>query len=286
MRDQLNLKQIVLGTLLGAVVSRLAAAENLPAAVVPQRTTTLFNGRDLSQWYTWLADSQYGDPRGVFSIQDGHIRISGDGFGYLATRSRYRDYRLVCEFRWGERNYRGRVGKARDAGVFLHGTGPDGNSADGNGAFMAAIECQIMEACTGDLMLIRGRDARGREIGLRLAAKVNRRRDEDGWPYFDPGGTLFTLKDWGRLNRLGRRSDWQDTFGLADTSGVEKPAGRWNRLECRCDGQRMQVWLNGRFVNEASELQPHEGRVLLQCEGSEIFFRRLELLPLTLTTEP
>jgi hypothetical protein len=106
--------QIVLGTALAAVVSR-AAAEKLPVIVVPQRATQLFDGRELSQWYTWLVDSQYDDPRSVFSIKDGQ---------------------------------------------------------------------------------------------------------------------------------------------------------------------------NGQLVNEASELQPQEGRILLQCEGSEIFFRRLELLPLTETTEP
>ena len=177
----LRLQHVVLGAAVGSLIS-CATAESLAPIVVLQRTTALFNGRDLSGWYTWLVDSQYDDPRGVFSFVDSQIRISGDGFGYLATRGRFRDYHLVCEYRWGKRNYHTRVGKARDAGVFLHGTGPDGNSADRNGAFMAAIECQIMEACTGDLMIIRGKDARRRDISMRLVAAVNGRRDEDGWP--------------------------------------------------------------------------------------------------------
>src|SRR5436309_2530887 len=108
----------------------------------PKEPIALFNGKDLSGWTTWLADSKREDPRGVFSVQDGAIRISGDGFGYLATKKVYRDYRLVAEFKWGRKNWRGREQNARDSGIFLHATGPDGNSYDGNGAFCCAVECQ------------------------------------------------------------------------------------------------------------------------------------------------
>jgi hypothetical protein len=41
----------------------------------------------------------------------------------------------------------------------------------------------------------------------------------------------------------------------------------------------MRVELNGVLVNEAFDVFPNAGRILLQCEGSEIFFRRLELRP-------
>ena len=33
-------------------------------------------------------------------------------------------------------------------------------------------------------------------------------------------------------------------------------------------------------VNEVSGCVPNAGRILLQCEGSEIFFRKVELHPL------
>jgi hypothetical protein len=38
--------------------------------------------------------------------------------------------------------------------------------------------------------------------------------------------------------------------------------------------------LNGVMVNEAFDVSPSSGKILLQCEGSEILFRKLELLPL------
>ena len=37
------------------------------------------------------------------------------------------------------------------------------------------------------------------------------------------------------------------------------------------------VELNGVKVNEARDVFPRRGKILLQCEGSEIFFRALEL---------
>ena len=38
--------------------------------------------------------------------------------------------------------------------------------------------------------------------------------------------------------------------------------------------------VNGRKVNEAYDIFPAAGKILLQCEGSEVFYRRVELRPL------
>ena len=87
----------------------------------------LLGGGLLDHFYTWLVDTQYEDPRRVFQLKQGVLKISGNGLGYLATRRSFHDYHLSLEFCWGERNWPwgDRVGKARDSGVFLHATGPD-----------------------------------------------------------------------------------------------------------------------------------------------------------------
>ena len=51
----------------------------------------LFNGQDLSGFYTWLLDSEYADPRDVFTVTNRQLRISGDGMGYLATHQEFSD---------------------------------------------------------------------------------------------------------------------------------------------------------------------------------------------------
>ena len=101
----------------------------------------LFNGKDLAGFYTWLVDTKREDPRHVFTVTNGMIHISGEGLGYLATESEYRNYHLSIEFKWGteSRSWGDRAGKARDSGILLHAIGPDGNSDDGHGAFASDI---------------------------------------------------------------------------------------------------------------------------------------------------
>jgi hypothetical protein len=241
----------------------------------------LFNGTNLAGFHTWLVDSQRADPRRVFTVTNGMIRISGDGLGYLSTEREFADYHLVAEFKWGARNWPwgDRVGKARDSGIFLHSAGPDGNSHDGKGAFMAAIECNLFQGATGDFLLIRGTDADGSLLAPRLTAEVADGRDADGWFTWQRGGKHQTIERWGRLNWSGKSRDWRDTLDFRGPRDAESAPGEWTRVECVCDGARITVKVNGAVVNEAFDVWPRRGKILLQCEGSEVFFRVLELRP-------
>lgn len=271
------IRSFVLGVL--PVASAIAAGQPAP---VP-----LFNGTNLDGWSTWLVDTKHRDPRHVFSVTNGMIRLSGDGLGYLASSNAFRDYLLSLEFKWGARNthWGDRLGKARDSGVFLHATGPDGNSHDGNGAFMAAIECNLFQGATGDFLLIRGNDAQHKLIAPRVTIEARAERDRDGWPWSQPGGKRITIERWGRVNWINKSAEWRDETDFRGAHDVEKPTGEWNRLEIRCDGGRIVVMLNGSTVNEAFAVWPRAGKILLQCEGSEIFFRRVAVLPLNSARE-
>jgi hypothetical protein len=258
----------------------LKAAET--ATLTPRETIPLFNGTNLAGFYTWLVDAKREDPRSVFSVTNGMIRISGDGLGYLATEREYRDYHLVAEFKWGRTNWPwgNRVGAARDSGLFLHATGPDGNSHDGQGAFLAAIECQIMQGAVGDFLLIRGTAADGQLIAPSVTAEVSPDNDADGWPTWRRGGPSRTLTRWGRVNWLNKSPEWKDELDFRGPRDVESPRAGWTRVECLCRRRTIQVRVNGTVVNEVSQVFPSAGKILLQCEGSEIFFRRVELRPL------
>lgn len=270
---------VALALVAGGAGGESAAAE--PAPFSPASAVVrLFNGRDLSNWTTWLVDSRGDDPRGVFQVQDGMIRISGDGFGYLGADRAYRDYRLTAEFKWGRRNWQTRQGMARDSGIFLHSVGPDGNSFDGGGAFKAAIECQIMEGSVGDLLLIKGRDFQGKTVPVRALLEAEDQRDAEGWPTWRRGGERVLLDGGGRINWFGKDRNWRDTFGFRGAGDLEKPAGQWNRVECECRRRGVRIWVNGVLANEALDVFPSSGKILLQCEGAEIFFRNVELHPL------
>src|SRR5262249_21363436 len=58
--------------------------------VAPKDTVKLFNGKDLTGLTTWLKDTKREDPRKVFRVEEGLLRITGDGFGYVATEKEYR----------------------------------------------------------------------------------------------------------------------------------------------------------------------------------------------------
>jgi hypothetical protein len=266
----------------------LGCASSAADPVVPAETIRLFNGRNLDGFHTWLVDSQRADPRRVFTVADGMIHISGDGLGYLSTKQEFANYHLVAEFKWGARNWAwgDRTGKARDSGIFLHSAGPDGNSHDGKGAFKAAIECNLFQGATGDFLLIRGTDTDGSLLAPRLTATVAGERDADNWFTWKPGGKPQTIERWGRINWFGKSREWKDVLDFRSPGDVENPPGEWNRIDCVCNAGRITVSVNGRVVNEVFDVSPRQGKILLQCEGSEVFFRKLELQPLEKKREP
>jgi len=72
-----------------------------------------------------------------------------------------------------------------------------------------------------------------------------------------------------------------EIHGLKKLAGNEKPAGAWNTVEVQVRGRAMRVKLNGRLVNEATDLEILSGPVGLQSEGGEIHFRNVRLQPLS-----
>jgi hypothetical protein len=259
-------------------------AGTAPVAVRPQRTIHLFEGRSLEAFYTWLVDSHREDPLRVFTVVDQvdgapALRLSGERWGGLVTRESYRDYRLVAEFRWGLLTWGERRSAARDSGILIHCQGPDGNTAaDGNGPWMRSLEAQIIEGGIGDFILVAGFDADGRKLAPRLTARTT--FDRDGEPVFDPRGEERPFEGV-RVNWSGRDVDWADRIGFRGRQDVESRYGEWTRLEVIAEGDRVRNLVNGTMVNEASRSSLTEGRILVQSEGAEIYFRRLDLEPLT-----
>ena len=258
-------------TAMGVLVAIAGGAE--PST--PRETISLFNGKDLTGLTTWLKDTRDSDPRKVFQVEDGIIHLSGEGNGYVATEQEYRDYRLVVEYKWGQRT----DGKkyVRNSGVLLHAVGPDGGAG---GAWPSCIECQLAQGCVGDLIVIRGKDAQGEIIPVQIATETELASDgrRHRWK---PGGEVKTFPPT-RGQLWWSKHDW-DFKELIDTRGkddIENALSEWNRVECICDGDQIAIWVNGMKANECRNVFPTAGRILLQTEGFEIFFRTFELHPL------
>lgn len=231
----------------------------------------LFNGKDLAGLYGWLRDTHYDDPRKVFAVKDGILTISGEVHGYLATKKEYRDYRLVVEYKWGERTYGAKT--VRNSGILLHAVGPDGNRSP----WMSSIECQIAQGCVGDFIVIRGKDSTGQEIPVTLTSDTVMARD--GRTRWRKGGTptVYSGKQfwWSK-----HEPDFEEVIDTRGKEDVESPLNEWTRVDCICSGKRITVVVNGIVVNECYDVYPSAGKILLESEGFEIHFRRFELQPL------
>jgi len=277
----------------------ILAADSSPTAtnadsevIVPHEVIQLFNGRDLSSFYTWLVNFHREDPHRVFSVVDQvdgapAIRISGQHFGGLTTKQRFANYRLVAEFRWGVATWGKRANMAKDSGVLLHCSGRDGNlyAKDFNGPWMRCYEFQIIQGGVGDLLVLAGYEPDGSILKYSATATVVPGRD--GQWCWDAKGTpkVFELEfvNWGRINWWGRDPDWADKLGFHGRQDVESPGGEWTHIEAVCAGDTLDYFVNGKRVNQATQISQKSGRIILQSEGAEIFFRRVELHPLPAT---
>lgn len=253
-----------------AVFSLLLAVSAAGAGpITPKKRIKLFNGRDLTNFYTFLEQSKHQDPRQVFTVKDGLLRISGEEWGGLTTRDEFRDYHLLVEWKWGEKTWGPREGKARDSGILLHGIGPDEGR---RGYWFQSIEYQIIEGGTGDFIMVDGAERPW------LGAEV--RQEPNGQIYWQKGGK-FVRTDRKRINWYGRWHEWRDVEGIRGPLDLDRPVGEWNLSEVLCDGDTITAIVNGRVANYGTQASQSAGKLLIQSEGAEIFLRRVEIGPIT-----
>ena len=242
-------------------------------AITPTETIRPFDQKDLGSFTSWLKKTGGEDPQRVFRLENGILRCGDEDMGYVATRESYRDYHLSVEYRWGRKNPHDKY--VRNSGVLLHGVGPDGSH---NGVWMTSIECQLAQGCEGDLIVIKGNTADGSPYSATISSTT--KVAEDGKTRWQKDGqlTVYSGKQfwWSRHQPFFK--ELIDTRGRDD---VASRLGEWTKVECFCRGSRIRIVVNGTIVNECVDANPAAGKVLLQAEGHEVFFRNLELGPLT-----
>lgn len=272
MHLRMSFRRSLLPAILLSALSAFAIAAESPKSepITPSDVIKLFNGKDLSGLYTFLKDTKYEDPRNVFTVHDGLLHISGDGWGGVITKNEYRDYHMICEFKWGERTWGKRVDRARDSGVLVHGTGPDDGYA---GIWMESMEAQIIEGGVGDILVVKGSG----DVPLSLTCEVT--KDRDGEDVWKEGGEKKIFQR-GRINWCGRDPDWKDVKNFRGKKDVDSSHGKWTRMDVICHGGRITILVNGVKVNEGFDSQPFYGKLTIQSEEAEIFVRRWELWPL------
>lgn len=254
-----------LGLLLAA-----SALSSPSASAADDGWTPLFNGKNLDGWYSYLgASGKNHDPNGVFKVENGMIHIldvpaaKGEN-GYLSTTQEFANVRIHAEYKWGVK----RVGEGkRDSGLLYLAVGPDR-------VYPRSLECQIEETDTGDLWIVDGLAVTAFLISPTL-------------PMYDDDMAAGTRVNSfpGSSVRVLKSGDFEDRSG-------------WNTVEVILDGDRAQQLVNGRIVmtvrdikqpdpqNQSQMIPLKKGKILLEAEGAEIWFREVKLKPLAPAAKP
>ena len=244
--------------------------------------------KDLSQWNTYLgfpnpetdikglpkdAEGNYTQPighgkdeKGVFTVSmtEGEpvLRVSGEIYGSVYTKEEFENYHLILQYKWGSKKWKPRLDLELDTGILYHANGEHG--VDYWKAWALSQELQIMEQSTGDWWQIADS-----QIDIRCekpeGAEVHIYNPKAELSSFGPGGVGITC----------RRSHDR-----------EKQKGEWNTVELITYGDKSLHIVNGevvmalsnsRYTRDGKVLPLTQGKILLQSEAGEAFFKDIKL---------
>ncbi|WP_347840187.1 DUF1080 domain-containing protein [uncultured Draconibacterium sp.] len=231
-----------------------------------KRFKKLFNGKTLEGWTAArsLGEGDWGNfsvnrKEKAIHVYAGETHGSRQETDCLNTITEFSHYILKLEYKWLEKRFDPRVDWDRDAGLLFHVHG------DRKKVWPWCIEMQIGESPadktekrrfhTGDLFV----------LGDHIQVKAHH---TDGW--YDPNG------------------DIAEPRALRTKLGVEKPKGKWNKMEIHVHGSKKATFiLNGEvvleifdFVQKADDgsTSPLEiGSIGLQAEFAELLYRKIRI---------
>jgi len=239
----------------------------------------LFNGKNLTGWDTYLGPeydttlNKTGtipiglniDPSNVFSVvkmgDENVIRISGENFGGISTIREFENYHLQLQFRWGQLKWPPRKNAKKDSGLMYHAVGPNG--ADG-GNWMRSHEFQIQEGDCGDYWGCAG-----------AIFDIKAKKDQNNSYTYEKNGDLLTFST---TSSIGRH--------CIKFPDAEKPSGEWNTLDLYCFGRTSvhvvndvvnMILQNSRQSEGDKEIPLNKGKIQIQSEGSEVFYRDIKI---------
>jgi len=242
----------------------------------------LFNGRNLTGWDKFLASPNATeplaanvDPKGVFSVTnlDGEnvIHVTGEVYGAITTRKEFTNFHFRVQFKWGFQRWPGRANVARDSGILYCGIGQP-NPQTG---WLTSVENNVMEKGVGQWWSVNGAiiDVEGEWITPENELYV---------PYKKEGR--------GEKNIVWKRGAPRITAapanGITPPFDVEQVFGNWNTAEVVFWGGQCIHILNGHVnllaVNprykDGDLWRPlTHGKIQLQSEAAEVFYRKAEM---------
>jgi hypothetical protein len=244
--------------------------------------------KDLSHWNTYLgfpnpeteiaglpkdAEGNYTQPIGhgkneknVFTItmvdDKPVLRVSGEIYGSVYTKKEYENYHLSLQFKWGTKKWKPRLDLELDTGILYHAIGEHG--VDYWKAWALSQELQIMEQSNGDWWQI---------ADSQIDIRCEKPEGADVYIY-NPKAKLISFGPGGAGITCRRSHD------------MEKPKGEWNTVELITYGDKSLHIVNGevvmalsnsRYTKDGQVIPLTKGKILLQSEAGEAFFKDIKL---------
>jgi len=210
------------------------------------------------------------DPHDVFTLvqQDGEtvLRVSGEIYGALTSKQSFRNYHLTLQYRFGEKKWPPRLSKLKDSGILYHANGPHGQEYFRS--WMLSQEFQIMQGHTGDYW-----QQADSAIDIRA---------------FQPEGEMNAVADVTQPFLKTGRGTGGPGFVMRQLN-AEKPDNQWNTVELICfegqslhivNGQVVMVLKNSRSQQDGRDVPMWQGKIQLQSEAAEVFYKDIRLQPL------
>jgi hypothetical protein len=201
----------------------------------------------------------------VFTViqQDGKpvLRISGEIYGCIATREDFSNYHLKAQYKWGDQVWEPRLTEPKDSGILYHSRGEFG--VDYWKSWAQAQEMNVMEKNTGEYWTIAN-------VGIDIRAFP--KKDDKDVPRWDPEAPWLAFQS-------------PNNHALAG-SDEERPG--WNDIELICHQDRCLHIVNGKVVMALKNARTTGeksvpmtgGKLQIQSEAAEVFFRELAIRPI------
>jgi Domain of Unknown Function (DUF1080) len=203
----------------------------------------------------------------VFSVikedDDLLLKVTGEYYGCVFTKESFKNFQLKLKVKFGTKKWEARAGKLMDAGILYFSQGPCG--ADYWRAWMLSQEFQLMEGHFGDYWNIANS-----AIDIRA---------------FLPEGTMNAVASHQQPFLPVGTGTGNAGFCLR-TSDYSTPDNGWTEVELICyqgkslhivNGHLVMVLSNSRFNVNGIDKPLIEGKIQLQSEGCEVFYKDIKI---------
>ena len=211
----------------------------------------------------------------VFTVieEDGSpvLRVSGEYYGCAVSKQEYENYHLSLKVKWGDIKWHPRKNLLKDSGILYHSIGPHG--AEYWRSWMLSQEFQVMQGHMGDFW-----NQANSAIDIRAYIPefiMN--------PVADKSQDFLAMGEGEEVQGYCMRS-----------ANFEKPHGEWNTLELICfenksihivNGEVVMILQNSRHVEDGKKVPMEKGKIQLQSEAAELFYKDIVIKKLNTLPE-